>query len=140
MNTTPTPEQANELLAQAEASQTQARTNDAWPLVTLFFVLSAGLSVGLVAVGLIEDNTTQLIALGAGLAWLVPAMIVYLIKALSWSRRSTAVLIIWLAVIFIGFIGGVMADSLATSTPIPFIAAGLLWVAAPVFSLLALRR
>lgn len=140
MNTTPTPEQANELLAQAEASQTQARTNDAWPLVTLFFVLSAGLSVGLVAVGLIEDNTTQLIVLGAGLAWLVPAMIVYLIKALSWSRRSTAVLIIWLAVIFIGFIGGIMADSFAASSPVPFFAAGLLWVAAPVFALLALRR
>jgi hypothetical protein len=140
MNTTPTPEQANELLTQAEASQTQARTNDAWPLVTLFFILSAGLSVGLVAVGLIEDNTTQLIIAGAGLAWLIPALAVYLIKALSWSRRSTAVLIIWLAVIFIGFIGGVMADSFAASGPVPFFAAGLLWVAAPVFALLALRR
>ncbi|MGC2941917.1 hypothetical protein [Brevibacterium sp. FAM 24638] len=140
MNTTPTPEQANEFLAQAEASQTQARANDAWPLVTLFFALSAGLSVGLVAVGLIEDNTTQLIILGAGLAWLVPALVVYLVKALSWSRRSTAVLIVWLAVIFVGFIGGIMADSFAAGGPIPFFAAGLLWIAAPVFSLLALRR
>jgi hypothetical protein len=39
--------------------------------------LTAGISVGLVAIGIIDDDTTQLIIFGAGLAWLVPAMIVY---------------------------------------------------------------
>ena len=111
-----------------------------WPLVTLLFVLSAGLSVGLMAVGIIDDNTTQLIIAGAGLGWIIPALVVYLVKALSWSRRSLAILLTWLGVIMIAFVAGVMADSFAAGGPIPFIAAGLLWVAAPVFSLLALRR
>lgn len=140
MNATPTPQQAADLLAQAEANRSQARTGDAWPIVLLLFVLSAGLSVGLVAFGLIADTTTQLIIAGAGLAWLIPALVVYLFKALSWSRRSTVTLFSWLGVILIAFIGGVITDSFAAATPVPFIAAGLLWVAAPVFSLLALRR
>lgn len=140
MNANPTPQQAADLLGQVEANQSQARSGDAWPLVTLLFVLSAGLSVGLTAIGIIEDNTTQLIIAGAGLSWLVPALVVYLVKALSWSRRSLAILLTWLGVIMIAFVAGVMADSFAASGPIPFITAGLLWFAAPIFSLLALRR
>ena len=140
MDANPTPQQAADLLSQVEANQSQARSGDAWPLVTLLFVLSAGLSVGLMAVGIIDDNTTQLIIAGAGLSWLIPALVVYLVKALSWSRRSLAILLTWLGVIIVAFIVGVMADSFAAGGPIPFIAAGLLWVAAPVLSLLALRR
>lgn len=140
MNADPTPQQAADLINQVEANQSQARSGDAWPLVTLLFVLSAGLSVGLMAIGIIDDNTTQLIIAGAGLSWIIPALVVYLAKALSWSRRSTALLLTWLGVIIVAFIAGVMADSFAAGGPIPFIAAGLLWVAAPVFSLLALRR
>jgi len=140
MNANPTPQQAADLLSQVEANQSQARGGDAWPLVTLLSVLSTGLSVGLMAIGIIEDNTTQLIVAGAGLSWLVPALVVYLVKALSWSRRSTALLLTWLGVIIVAFVAGVMADSFAAGGPIPFIAAGVLWVAAPVFSLLALRR
>ena len=140
MDANPTPQQAADLLSQVEANQSQARSGDAWPLVTLLFVLSAGLSVGLMAVGIIDDNTTQLIIAGAGLSWIIPALVVYLVKALSWSRRSLAILLTWLGVIIIAFIVGVMADSFAAGGPIPFIAAGLLWVAAPVLSLLALRR
>ncbi|MGZ1491742.1 hypothetical protein [Brevibacterium sediminis] len=140
MNTNPTPQQAADLLSQVEANQSRARGGDAWPLVTLLSVLSTGLSVGLMAIGIIEDNTTQLIVAGAGLSWLVPALVVYLVKALSWSRRSTALLLTWLGVIIVAFVAGVMADSFAAGGPIPFIAAGVLWVAAPVFSLLALRR
>lgn len=139
MNASPTPQQAADLLNQVEANHSQARSGDAWPLVTLLFVLSAGLSVGLMAIGIIDDNTTQLIIAGAGLSWIIPALVVYLVNALSWSRRSTALLLTWLGVV-VAFIAGVMADSFAAGSPIPFIAAGLLWVAAPVFSLLALRR
>ena len=136
MDANPTPQQAADLLSQVEANQSQARSGDAWPLVTLLFVLS----VGLMAVGIIDDNTTQLIIAGAGLSWLIPALVVYLVKALSWSRRSLAILLTWLGVIIVAFVAGVMADSFAAGGPIPFIAAGLLWVAAPIFSLLALRR
>ncbi|WP_169251553.1 hypothetical protein [Brevibacterium sp. 'Marine'] len=140
MNANPTPQQAADLLSQVEANQSQARGGDAWPLVTLLFVLSTGLSVGLMAIGIIDDNTTQLVVAGAGLSWIIPALVVYLVKALSWSRRSTALLLTWLGVIILAFVAGVMADSFAVGGPIPFIAAGLLWVAAPFFSLLALRR
>lgn len=83
MNANPTPQQAADLLSQVEANQSQARGGDAWPLVTLLFVLSAGLSVGLMAIGIIDDNTTQLIIAGAGLSWIIPALVVYLVKALS---------------------------------------------------------
>ncbi|UVI36992.1 hypothetical protein [Brevibacterium spongiae] len=92
------------------------------------------------AIGIIDDNTTQLVIAGVGLSWIVPALVVYLIKALAWSRRSTALLLTWLGVLIAAFVAGVMADSFAPSGPVPFIAAGLLWVAAPIFSLLALRR
>ncbi|WP_209325539.1 hypothetical protein [Brevibacterium renqingii] len=140
MDTTPTPDQAADLLAQVEANERHSRTGDAWPLVTLFFVLSAGLSVGLVAIGVIDDVPTQLIVFFAGLAWLGPALVVYLVKALSWSRRSGIVLFTWLGLILLGTLAGIIADSYATTTPVPYVAAGLLWFAAPVFSFLALRR
>ena len=140
MNANPTPQQAADLLSQVEANQSQARGGDAWPLVTLLFVLSTGLSVGLMAIGIIDDNTTQLVVAGAGLSWIIPALVVYLVKALSWSRRSTALLLTWLGVIILALVAGVMADSFAAGGPLPFVAAGLLWVAAPLFSLLALRR
>lgn len=137
---TPTPQQASELLSQVDASQARARVSDAWPLVTMLFVYSAALSVGLVAVGIIEDNTTQLIILGAGMAWLAPALVVYLAKALSWSRRSMVLLLTWLPLIFIIFIGAVMVDSFWPDTWVPFVAAGLLWVTAPTMALISLRR
>jgi hypothetical protein len=140
MDTTPTPQQADDLLAQVEANKSRSRNDDAWPLVLLLFTLSTGLSVGLVAFGLIEDNATQLIIAGAGLVWIIPALVVYRIKALSWSRRSLVVFFAWLGVIMIAFIAGIVVDSVAPSSPVPFIAAGLLWVAAPVLSLLAMRR
>lgn len=106
----------------------------------MLFVYSGALSVGLVAVGIIEDNTTQLIILGAGMAWLVPALVVYLAKALSWSRRSMVLLLTWLPLIFIISIGAVMVDSFLPDTWVPFVAAGLLWVTAPIMALISLRR
>lgn len=137
---TPTPQQASELLSQVDATQGSARASDAWPLVTMLFVYSAALSVGLVAVGIIEDNTTQLIILCAGMAWLIPALVVYLAKALSWSRRSTVLLLTWLPLIFVFFLAAVMVDSFLPGTLVPFIAAGLIWVAAPIMALVGLRR
>lgn len=137
---TPTPQQADDLLSQVESSQKQARTADAWPLVSALFVMSAGVSVGLVGIGLIEDNTTQLIILGAGWAWLIPAMIVYLVKALSWSRRSMFLLLTWLPVYFIAFFVSVILDSFDPTSWVPFVAAGFLWVASPILALVGLRR
>lgn len=137
---TPTPQQAEELLSQVESNQRQARSKDAWPLVTMLFVWSAAISVGMVAVGLIEDNTTQLIILGAGAAWLVPAMIVYLTKALSWSRRSTILLFTWLPLTFAAYLVALMADSFIPGSWVPFAAAGFIWVISPIMALVGLRR
>lgn len=140
MNGNPTPQQANDLLAQVEANQTRARTNDAWPLVLLLTTLTAGTSVGLVAIGLVEDNTTQLLIFGAGLAWLIPALVVYTVKALSWSRRSTALLLIWLLTIMLAVFLGLIVDSVSSANWVPLATAGLLWLTAPVFAFLGLRR
>ena len=137
---TPTPQQAEDLLSQIGANQQQARSNDAWPLVILLFVLSAAISVGLVGVGVIEDNTTQLIVLGAAGSWLIPAMIVYLINARSWSRRSTVLLVTWLPLALIGFFAAIIADSYNPTSWVPFVAAGFVWVASLVMALLGLRR
>ncbi|HCG56447.1 MULTISPECIES: hypothetical protein [Brevibacterium] len=138
--TTPTPQQAKDLLSQVESNQTQARSSDAWPLVTMLFVYSAAVSVGIVAVGVIEDNTTQLIILGAGGAWLAPAIIVYVVKALSWSRRSTILLCTWLPLTFIAFSTALIVDSFTPSSWVPFAAAGFLWVISPIMALFGLRR
>lgn len=140
METTPTPQQADELLAQVDASQKQARTHDSWPLVTMLFVLTAGISVGLVAIGIIDDDTTQLIIFGAGLAWLVPAMIVYLVKALSWSRRSTALLLTWLPLTVLATLAAIITDSISPGPVVPLAAAAFLWIASPVIALIGLRR
>ncbi|MGC2977423.1 MULTISPECIES: hypothetical protein [unclassified Brevibacterium] len=140
METTPTPQQADELLAQVDASQKQARTHDSWPLVTMLFVLTAGISVGLVAIGIIDDDTTQLIIFGAGLAWLVPAMIVYLVKALSWSRRSTALLLTWLPLTVLVTLAAIITDSISPGPVVPLAAAAFLWIASPVIALIGLRR
>lgn len=137
---TPTPQEAKDLLSQVDASQKQARSSDAWPLVTMLFVFSASISVGLVALGIIEDNTTQLIILGAGGAWLVPAMIVYLIKAMSWSRRSTALFLTWLPLTFIAYLVAIMVDSFDPTSWVPFAAAGFIWVLSPIMALIGLRR
>lgn len=137
---TPTPQQAEDLLSQVESNQRQARSNDAWPLVTMLFVWSAAISVGLVAVGLIEDNTTQLIVLGAAGAWLIPAMIVYLNKALSWSRRSTILLCTWLPLTFAAYLVALMADSFIPGSWVPFAAAGFIWIISPIMALVGLRR
>lgn len=137
---TPTPQQAKDLLSQVESSQTQARTSDAWPLVTMLFVFSSAISVGLVAVGIIEDNTTQVIVLVAGVAWLVPALIVYLVKGLSWSRRSTALLLIWLPLTFVAYLVAIMVDSFDPGSWVPFAAAGFIWVISPILALVGLRR
>lgn len=138
--TTPTPQQAKDLLFQVESNQTQARSSDAWPLVTMLFVYSAAISVGIVAVGIIEDNTTQLIVLGAGGAWLAPAVIVYVVKALSWSRRSTVLLCIWLPLTLIAFFTAIIVDSFTPSSWVPFAAAGFIWVISPIMALFGLRR
>ena len=140
MNDDPTPQQADALLTQVEANQAQARTNDAWPLVLLLTTLTAGISVGLVAIGLVEDNTTQLLIFGAGLAWLLPALVVYTVKALSWSRRSTALLLIWLLTIMLALFVGLIVDTVSSANWVPLATAGALWLAAPVFALLGLRR
>lgn len=140
MDTTPTPQQAGDLLAQVDASQKQARTHDSWPLVTMLFVLTAGISVGLVAIGIIDDDTTQLIIFGAGLAWLVPAMIVYLVKALSWSRRSTALLLTWLPLTVLVTLAAIITDSISPGPVVPLAAAAFLWIASPVIALIGLRR
>ena len=137
---TPTPQQAEDLLSQVESKQTQARSSDAWPLVTMLFVYSAALSVGIVAIGVIEDNTTQLIVLGAGLAWLIPALLVYLVKALSWSRRSTLVLGIWLPLTFIALFTAIIVDWFTPTSWVPFAAAGFIWVVSPVMAFVGLRR
>lgn len=137
---TPTPQQAKDLLFQVESNQTQARSSDAWPLVTMLFVYSAAISVGIVAVGVIEDNTTQLIVLGAGGAWLAPAIIVYVVKALSWSRRSTLLLCTWLPLTFIAFFTAIIVDSFTPSSWVPFAAAGFIWVISPIMALFGLRR
>ncbi|MCF2589122.1 hypothetical protein [Brevibacterium sp. UCMA 11752] len=137
---TPTPQQAEDLLSRVESHQTQARSGDAWPLVTMLFVYSAAVSVGILAVGIIEDNTTQLILLGAGGAWLVPAIIVYVVKALSWSRRSTVLLCTWLPLIFVAFFTAIIVDSFTPTSWVPFAAAGFLWVLSPIMALFGLRR
>lgn len=136
----PTPQQAEDLLSQVDASQKQARSSDAWPLVTMLFVFSASTSVGLVALGIIEDTTTQLIILGAGLAWLIPAMIVYLVKALSWSRRSTALFLTWLPLTFVAYLIAIIVDSSDPTSWVPFAAAGFIWVISPILALFGLRR
>ncbi|MCD1287236.1 MULTISPECIES: hypothetical protein [unclassified Brevibacterium] len=140
MNATPTPEQASDLLAQVDATQRQARSSDAWPLVMMLFVLSGVVSVSLVAVGILEDNMTQLIILCAGLAWLIPSMIVYISKALSWSRRSTVLLLTWLPLTMLVYLVAIVVDSYAPTSWVPFAAAGLLWIASPIVALVGLRR
>lgn len=137
---TPTPQQAEDLLSQVESKQTQARSSDAWPLVTMLFVYSAAISVGILAVGLIEDNTIQLIILGAGGAWLVPALIVYSVKALSWSRRSTVLLCTWLPLTFVALFTAIIVDSFTPTSWVPFAAAGFIWVLSPIMALVGLRR
>lgn len=139
MNTTPTPEQAAELLTQAEANERRSRTDDAWPLVLLLFTLSTAFSVALVAIGVI-DGDSELVVFFAALAWLIPAMIVYIVKALSWSRRMLGLLFTWLGVILFAAFAGLFGDSVLSAGWVPFAAAGLLWVAAPVFAFLTLRR
>ncbi|WP_309132190.1 hypothetical protein [Brevibacterium sp.] len=138
--TSPSPQQADRLLSQVASAQSQARTHDAWPLVTMLFILSTALSVGLVAIGVIDDTNTGLLVLGASLAWLLPALVVYLVKALSWSTRSTFLLSTWLPAVFLAFIAGVLGDTYAPGSWIPFGAAVLIWIAAPVLALVGLRR
>src|SRR5699024_10844274 len=140
MNDGPTPQQAEALIAQVEANQAQTSTNDARPLVLLLTTLTAGISVGLVAIGLVEDNTTPLFIFGAGLAWLIPALIVYTVKALSWSRRSTVLLLIWLLTIMLALFVGLIVDTVSSANWVPLATAGALWLAAPAFALLGLRR
>lgn len=137
---TPTPQQAEELLSQVESNLAQARSRDAWPLVTMLFVYSAAISVSLIAVGVIEDNTTQLTVLGAGCLWLVPALIVYSVKALSWSRRSTLLLSIWLPLTFMALLIAVFVDWFDPNSWMPFAAAGFIWVISPIMALIGLRR
>lgn len=138
--TTPTPQQATDLLAQIDSTQKQARSSDAWPLVILLIVISAAASIGLFAIGVVADESVQLAVLAACAAWMIPAFVVYLISALSWSRRSTMLLFTWLPVVAIAFIAGVVADTLTQGSWVTFAAAGLIWLAAPVFALLGLRR
>ncbi|MCT2359765.1 hypothetical protein EZE58_11725 [Brevibacterium sp. LS14] len=138
--TTPTPQQATDLLAQIDSTQRQARSSDAWPLVIFLIVISAATSIGLFAIGVIADETLQLAVLAACAAWMIPAFVVYFTSALSWSRRSTMLLFTWLPVVAIAFIVGVVADTLAQGSRVTFAAAGLIWLAAPVFALLGLRR
>ena len=138
--TTPTPQQATDLLAQIDSTQKQARSTDAWPLVILLIVISAAASIGLFAMAVIDDPTTQLVILGAAAAWMVPAFVVYLTSALSWSRRSTFLLVTWLPVTALAFIAGVVADSMTPGSWVTFAAAGVIWVASLVFALLGLRR
>lgn len=138
--TTPTPQQATDLLAQIDATQKQARSTDAWPLVLFLLVISAAASIGLVGMALIDDSTTQLTLLGASAAWLAAALVVYLVSALSWSRRSTLLLLTWLPVIVLAFIAGVIADSLTAGSWVTFAAAGVVWVTGILGALLGLRR
>ncbi|WP_453984710.1 hypothetical protein [Brevibacterium casei] len=138
--TTPTPQQATDLLAQIDSTQKQARSTDAWPLVILLIVTSAAASIGLFAMAVIDDPTTQLVILGAAAAWMVPAFVVYLTSALSWSRRSTFLLVTWLPVTALAFIAGVVADSMSPGSWVTFAAAGVIWAASVVFALLGLRR
>ncbi|RBP63428.1 hypothetical protein DFO66_11051 [Brevibacterium sanguinis] len=138
--TTPTPQEAADLLSHIDSARSRARVHDSWPLVTMLFVLSAGLSVGLIGIGVVEDSTSGLLILGAGLAWLVPALVVYLVTALSWSSRSTFLLATWLPIVVLAFLVGALGDSFAPGSWLPFGAAALIWVAAPVLALVGLRR
>ncbi|GAA1637327.1 MULTISPECIES: hypothetical protein [Brevibacterium] len=138
--TTPTPQQATDLLAQIDSTQKQARSTDAWPLVLFLLVISAAASIGLVGMALIDDSTTQLTLLGASAAWLAAALVVYLVSALSWSRRSTLLLLTWLPVIVLAFIAGVIADSLTAGSWVTVAAAGVVWVAGILGALIGLRR
>lgn len=137
---TPTPQQAEELLSQVEANQAQARSSDAWPIVFTFFSLSTAYSVALVAVGIFEDDSMSAIMTIAASAWLIPAFVVYLIKARSWSRRSKVLVTVWVPLMVVIYLAGAMANSLAPGTWIPFIAAGLIWILAPAMALFGLRR
>ncbi|WP_137825075.1 hypothetical protein [Brevibacterium sp. 2SA] len=138
--TTPTPQQATDLLAQIDSTQKQARSTDAWPLVLFLLVISAAASIGLVGMALIDDSTTQLTFLGASAAWLAAALVVYLVAALSWSRRSTLLLVTWLPVIILAFIAGVIADSFTAGSWVTVAAAGVVWVAGILGALIGLRR
>ena len=138
--TTPTPQQATDLLAQIDSTQKQARSTDAWPLVLFLLVISAAASIGLVGMALIDDSATQLTFLGASAAWLAAALVVYLVSALSWSRRSTLLLLTWLPVIILAFIAGVIADSLTAGSWVTVAAAGVVWVAGILGALIGLRR
>ena len=117
-----------------------ASSTDAWPLVLFLLVISAAASIGLVGMALIDDSATQLTFLGASAAWLAAALVVYLVSALSWSRRSTLLLLTWLPVIILAFIAGVIADSLTAGSWVTFAAAGIVWVAGILGALLGLRR
>ena len=138
--TTPTPQQATDLLAEIDSTQKQARSTDAWPLVLFLLVISAAASIGLVGMALIDDSATQLTFLGASAAWLAAALVVYLVSALSWSRRSTLLLLTWLPVIILAFIAGVIADSLTAGSWVTVAAAGVVWVAGILGALIGLRR
>src|SRR5699024_11072808 len=81
-----------------------------------------------------------LLIFGAGLAWLLPALVVYTVKALSWRRRSTALLLIWLLTIMLALFVGLILDTVSSANWVPLATAGALWLAAPVFPLLRLRR
>src|SRR5699024_1284326 len=136
----PNPQRSDALLAQVEAAQAQARSKEAWPLVLLLSTFTAGISVGLVDIGLVEDNTTLLLIFDGGLACLRTPLVVYTVKCLSWSRRSTALLLIWLLTIMLALFVGLIVDTVSSANWVPLATAGALWLAAPFFALLGLRR
>lgn len=138
--TTPTPQQAEELLSQVESAQTQARSSDAWPIVFVFFSLSTAYSLALVAIGILQNDNLTAIMTIAATAWLVPAFAVYLVKARSWSKRSTKLVLAWVPLMVILYLAGTMANAFVPGSWIPFITAGLIWIIAPVMALFGLRR
>src|SRR5699024_12300527 len=85
-------------------------------------------------------TSTQLLIFGAGMAWLLPALVVYTVKALSWSRRSTALLLIWLLTIMLALFVGLIVDTVSSANWVPLATAGALGLAAPAFPLLGLPR
>src|SRR5690625_7359301 len=84
-------------------------------------------------------TSTQLLIFGAGLAWLLPALVVYTVKALSWSRRSTALLLIWLLTIMLALFVGLLVDTVSSANWVRLPTAGALWLAAPGLALLGPR-
>ncbi|GAA4388411.1 hypothetical protein MTQ12_10775 [Brevibacterium sp. R8603A2] len=133
------PAEAAALVERADASTRSAKQSDAWPIVVLEMVLGAVLSLALLAQVVAGTTTGGTLMVGAGLAWLVPAFILYFRYAKGWQRGTTFRFVGFVVFATLCLVLGVSTVGVLGFGWVPFAAAAAIWVATPIAALLELR-